>query len=191
MVRLVSIPDRDFGYWFTARGHQPINSVAEISIPDRDFRWIEDRKATLNLPAYFELTPTWRKLVNKFRVYYCLPKLYLITAVLPSKQWHQPLSTETEIRWTAFVPFSDASMPFLSEKSQFTKNEWRFRYMGNYEQLELFDLRAYTSEQPTASDGEEKPFEEIQQSIDCEQLELDLFPQQPYKTPRELMRLAA
>ena len=63
--------------------------------------------------------------------------------------------------------------------------------MGNYEQLELFDLRAYTSEQPAAIDREEEQFEEVRQCIQYKQLELDLFPQQSYKTPKEQVRLAA
>ena len=63
--------------------------------------------------------------------------------------------------------------------------------MGNHKQLELFDLRAYTSEQPAAIDREEEQFEEVRQCIQYKQLELDLFPQQSYKTPKEQVRLAA
>lgn len=62
--------------------------------------------------------------------------------------------------------------------------------MGNHRQLELFDLRPYTSKQPTAVDGDEEQLEEIRQCVEYEQLELDLFPQS-YKTPTELVRLAA
>jgi hypothetical protein len=63
--------------------------------------------------------------------------------------------------------------------------------MGNHKQLELFDLRAYRSEQPAAIDCEEEQFEEVRQCIQYKQLELDLFPQQSYKTPKEQVRLAA
>jgi len=63
--------------------------------------------------------------------------------------------------------------------------------MENHKQLELFDLRAYTSEQPTAIDREEEQFEEVRQCIQYKQLELELFPQQSYKTPKEQVRLAA
>ncbi|MEG4865464.1 MULTISPECIES: hypothetical protein [unclassified Microcoleus] len=63
--------------------------------------------------------------------------------------------------------------------------------MENYIQLELFDLRLYTSEQPTVADGEAEQFEEIQQCVEYEQLELDLFPQPSYVRPKTFVRLAA
>ena len=63
--------------------------------------------------------------------------------------------------------------------------------MGNHKQLELFDLRHYTFKQPTAVDGDEEQVEEIRQCVEYEQMELDLFPQQSYETPTELVRLAA
>jgi hypothetical protein len=63
--------------------------------------------------------------------------------------------------------------------------------MGNHKQLELFDLRTYTSEQPAVIDSEEEQFEEVRQCVQYKQLELDLFPQQSYKTPKEQVRLAA
>ncbi|MBE9129256.1 MULTISPECIES: hypothetical protein [unclassified Coleofasciculus] len=63
--------------------------------------------------------------------------------------------------------------------------------MGNHKQLELFDLRTYTSKQSAAIDREEKQFEEVRQCVQYKQLELDLFPQQSYKTLKEQVRLAA
>lgn len=63
--------------------------------------------------------------------------------------------------------------------------------MENYIQLELFDLRLYTSEQPTVVDGEAEPFEEIQPCVEYRQLELDLFPQISYVRPKTFVRLAA
>lgn len=51
--------------------------------------------------------------------------------------------------------------------------------MNDYEQLELFDLRPYTSEQVPVIEVEEQQVEEIFSSVEYEQLELDLFPQQP------------
>jgi hypothetical protein len=66
--------------------------------------------------------------------------------------------------------------------------------MGSYVQLELFDLGPYTSEQPSVTEDVGEWVEEIQQLLNYEQLELDLFPlfpQQSYKTPLELLILAA
>ena len=63
--------------------------------------------------------------------------------------------------------------------------------MESYKQLELFDLQPYTSKQPTAIDGEEELFEEIQECVEYKQLELNLFPQLSDETPTELVRLAA
>jgi len=63
--------------------------------------------------------------------------------------------------------------------------------MENYIQLELFDLRLYTSDQPTVADGEAEQFEEIQPCVEYEQLELDLFPQPPYVRRKTFVRLAA
>ncbi|PHM08034.1 hypothetical protein [Nostoc sp. 'Peltigera malacea cyanobiont' DB3992] len=63
--------------------------------------------------------------------------------------------------------------------------------MDFYKQLELFDLRLYTSKHFTANDGEEKQFEEVPQPIEYEQLELDLFPELTCLIPIKLMKLAA
>ncbi len=63
--------------------------------------------------------------------------------------------------------------------------------MNNYVQLELFDLRSYTSEQSSVTEEVTELVEEIQQLSNYKQLELDLFRQQFYKTPSELFILAA
>src|SRR4028119_1894475 len=119
-----------------------------------------------------------------------LPML-IFEAMLTLARWRQPSSAETEIRCDRCLHPSDANVPLLRKKPSFTKTEWRFRYMESYKQLELFDLQPYTSKQPTAIDGEEELFEEIQQCVEYKQLELDLFPQLSDKTPIELLRLAA
>ncbi|MBH8553488.1 hypothetical protein I8751_14125 [Nostocaceae cyanobacterium CENA357] len=63
----------------------------------------------------------------------------------------------------------------------------------NGEQLVLFDVELYTFEQVTPVNSEKFQFqvEEVQQYVRYEQLELNLFPQQPYQIPRELLILAA
>lgn len=63
----------------------------------------------------------------------------------------------------------------------------------NGEQLVLFDVELYTVEQVTPVNSEKFQFqvEEVQQCVRYEQLELNLFPQQPYQIPRELLILAA
>lgn len=66
--------------------------------------------------------------------------------------------------------------------------------MVSYKQLELFDLRPYTSKQPKQSAVvciEEKQFEEVSQSVKYEQLELDLFPEQSEPNHVEFVKLAA
>ncbi|NDJ21988.1 hypothetical protein GS682_10130 [Nostoc sp. B(2019)] len=63
----------------------------------------------------------------------------------------------------------------------------------NGEQLVLFDVELYTVEQVTPVNSEKFQFqvEEVQQCVRYEQLELNLFSQQPYQIPRELLILAA
>lgn len=65
--------------------------------------------------------------------------------------------------------------------------------MENHQQMELFDLQAYTSEQSTVTEDVLKLVEEIQQPQPSryKQLELNLFPQKIYLTHLELMELAA
>ncbi|MBW4630141.1 MAG: hypothetical protein KME49_32690 [Brasilonema octagenarum HA4186-MV1] len=66
-----------------------------------------------------------------------------------------------------------------------------------YQQLELFDVRAYASKQPTAIEQfasvgvEETQFDEVPQSIKYKQLELDLFPQASNSRKIEFVKLAA
>ena len=62
--------------------------------------------------------------------------------------------------------------------------------MGNYEQLELFDLPPYTSKQTTAINVEGKQVDETQKRIEYKykQLELDLFPEASHKTHKELVK---
>lgn len=59
------------------------------------------------------------------------------------------------------------------------------------EQLVLFNVELYTVEQVAPVNSKEFQVEEVQQCVKCEQLELDLFPQQPHQIPRELLILAA
>lgn len=63
--------------------------------------------------------------------------------------------------------------------------------MDDSVQLELFDLRPYTSEQPAAIESQEQLFEQTQQDVDYRQLELDLFPEQAQKIFLPFVRLAA
>ncbi|HAA30108.1 MAG TPA: hypothetical protein DCE56_23505 [Cyanobacteria bacterium UBA8553] len=62
--------------------------------------------------------------------------------------------------------------------------------MGNHEQLELFDLRPYTSKQLIAVNSEDEQLEETQQCIKYEQLKLDLFPEAPHEPHTEQVRMA-
>lgn len=57
--------------------------------------------------------------------------------------------------------------------------------------MELFDLQSYTSEKPIVTENVLELVEEIQQPSPYKQLELNLFPQQIYFIPLELMELAA
>ncbi|WP_199245408.1 hypothetical protein [[Phormidium] sp. ETS-05] len=59
-----------------------------------------------------------------------------------------------------------------------------------YQQLELFDTRPYTSEQPIAIDKEEEPVT-VTPQMEHKQLELNLFPQKSHNTPLEWLSLAA
>jgi hypothetical protein len=59
------------------------------------------------------------------------------------------------------------------------------------EQLVLFDVELYTVEQVAPVNSKKFQVEEVQQYVRYEQLELDLFPQQLYQIPRELLILAA
>ncbi|WP_414573196.1 hypothetical protein [Nostoc sp. CCY 9925] len=59
------------------------------------------------------------------------------------------------------------------------------------EQLVLFDVELYTIEQVAPVNSKKFQVEEVQQCVRYEQLELDLFPQQPHQIPRELLILAA
>ena len=64
--------------------------------------------------------------------------------------------------------------------------------MVSYKQLELFDLRPYTSKLPDQAatiDVEEKQFEEVSQPVEYEQLELNLFPEQSDSSPVEFVKL--
>lgn len=65
--------------------------------------------------------------------------------------------------------------------------------MDNHQQMELFDLQAYTSEQSTVTEDVLELVGEIQQPQPSlyKQLELNLFPQTIYLTHLELMELAA
>ncbi|MGM3305651.1 hypothetical protein ACSQ6I_06600 [Anabaena sp. WFMT] len=63
--------------------------------------------------------------------------------------------------------------------------------MENHQQMELFDLQAYTSKQSTVTEDVLELVEEIQQPIPYKQLELNLFPQKIYFTHLDLMELAA
>ncbi len=161
-----------------------MSPVAEVSIPKRDYELFRVLNARF-LPSH---TKDTRK---KFQNVLLSSDTELIFAVIPFLWWCQPLSPETEIRCDQCLHPSDVTVPLLRKKPPFAKSEWRFRYMGNHKQLELFDLQPYTSEQPAAIDGEQERFEETRQGVEYKQLELDLFPQQSHQTPTELVRLAA
>lgn len=59
------------------------------------------------------------------------------------------------------------------------------------EQLVLFDVGLYTVERITPVNSKRFQVEEVEQYVECEQLELDLFPQHPRQIPRKLLILAA
>jgi hypothetical protein len=59
------------------------------------------------------------------------------------------------------------------------------------EQLELFDLRPYTSSQLADKGNEVLQIVRVRSQIEYEQLELDLFPQQSEKALTEFTKLAA
>ncbi len=194
-VSAVSIPNRDltilqafsnslYSLQIWARGRKPTRAASEISIPNRDFESLILLKA-MPILAYNNFTP------RCYKSCYCLPMLILINPMLALTRWCEPSSAETETRCDRCLHPSDANLPLLGKKPLFNKTEWRFRYMGKFKQLELFDLQPYTSEQLTAIDGEVERFEKIRQGVEYEQLELDLFPQPFYETFIELVRLAA
>lgn len=90
------------------------------------------------------------------------------------------MSTGTETHRTVHLDLSDATETSTRQLASVKNtNQWRFDFMNDYEQLELFDLRPYTSEQVPVIEVEEQQVEEIFSSVEYEQLELDLFPQQP------------
>jgi hypothetical protein len=90
------------------------------------------------------------------------------------------------------VSLSDVTHTLVRQQASIhTEYQWRFQYMDNYVQLELFDLRAYTSEQASATDGEEEQIEAVSPCVEYKQLELDLFPQTSYTIPIEVLKLAA
>lgn len=63
--------------------------------------------------------------------------------------------------------------------------------MDDSVQLELFDLRHYTSEQSAAIESQEQLFKQTRQDVEYIQLELDLFPEQSQKIFLPFVRLAA
>ncbi|MDZ8026927.1 MAG: hypothetical protein RMX97_19850 [Nostoc sp. DedQUE11] len=63
--------------------------------------------------------------------------------------------------------------------------------MGNHKQLELFDLRLYTSKQPSVLDAREVQVKDTRPSVEYKQLELDLFPQKSHENHKHLVRLLA
>jgi hypothetical protein len=195
----VSIPDRDFvnlqafiGSYYSLQvwaGRQKrLSKTSEVSIPGRD----------LSLPIDLEVNLLFIvKHCTRFgcrdQISYSLPTFNSNLLCYHSQQgWLQGLSKRTETRWTAFLLFSDVTYAFLWLKASIhNKYRWRFRQMEKYVQLELFDLRIYTSQQPTVVDSKDEQFEEIQSCVKYKQLELDLFPQPSYETCKQLVRLAA
>lgn len=197
------------GHCHSVEGRKPTSSVGEISIPERDYRSINSLRTTF-LPSNFNYTE------QETQMFFLSSRTELKKLVLTSRWWRQPSSTETEIRCSdaytcpksmelgrGFMSCLSSTVAtntsirltftrlFEDIQSPFTKYEWRFGYMGNHKQLELFDLHDYTSEQPTVIDGKQQQFEKVRQCIQDKQLELDLFPQQSYKTPKKSLRLAA
>jgi hypothetical protein len=61
----------------------------------------------------------------------------------------------------------------------------------NGDQLVLFDVELYTVEPIALIKSAKFQVKEVQQRIEFEQLELDLFSQQPDQIPSELLILAA
>ncbi|GAX36487.1 hypothetical protein [Nodularia sp. NIES-3585] len=59
------------------------------------------------------------------------------------------------------------------------------------EQLVLFDVEIYTVKEVLPVNSKEFHVEEVQNCDEWKQLELNLFPQQPYQISRKLLILAA
>ncbi len=188
--RLLSISGYSLQGWAGRR--KRLSTASEVSIPARDFF---HPLITLegNPLVFLNHCTRFGSRYDQGKSLYGLPKLNSLMLCYDIQQgWLQRLSTRTETRWTAFEPFSDAIYAFLRLQASIQKQyQWRLRYMDNYVQLELFDLGLYTSEQPTAIDGETEQFEEVPPCVEYEQLELDLFPQPSYVIPKMFVRLAA
>jgi hypothetical protein len=64
--------------------------------------------------------------------------------------------------------------------------------MDDYKQLELFDLQAYTSKQPSVTDVSKVTQVRVKhQNAEFEQLELNLFPEKAHRESSEVLRQAA
>ncbi len=201
-VNLISIPNRDYGIkqasinslhslqvW--AVRHKRLRTVSEVSIPNRDYC------SPIDCEESFTIT--------KFRFYINLSKKKFIFIKLNSllilnsyevcyhhhHVWLQRLSAGTETRWT-MIYSSDAHCFLVSSPKPPTKQlNWRFSYMGNHKQLELFDLRLYTSKQPSVLNAREVQVRETRPCVEYKQLELDLFPHKSHENPKHLVRLLA
>lgn len=201
-VIVVSIPDRDYGIkqafivsfnslqaW--AVRHKRLRTVAEVSIPNRDYCLPVGCKASLSITKVY-ITLIFQKI-----------KFYLINSnglpILNSKKlcyyhhqvWLQRLSTGTETRWTIFYSSDVHCFLISSQKPPAKQLNWRFSYMENHKQLELFDLRLYTSNQPSLINEQEEQVKETRSCIEYKQMELDLFPQKSHEIPQRLVRLVA
>ncbi|AFY46835.1 hypothetical protein Nos7524_0936 [Nostoc sp. PCC 7524] len=201
-VNIVSIPDRDYRIKqaFTnllyslqvwAIRHKRLRTVSEVSIPDRDYCLpicCEASFATTNL----DITLFSQKIKFLFTKMNCLLILNSIKLCYHHDQvWLQRLSTGTETRWTIFYPSDAHCFLISSQKPPAKQFNWRFSYMENHKQLELFDLRSYTSNQPSLIHGQEQQIKETRSCIEYKQLELDLFPQKSHKNPKQFVRLVA
>ncbi|WP_066376955.1 hypothetical protein [Anabaena sp. CA = ATCC 33047] len=201
-VNLLLIPDRDYRIKqaFTnslyslqvwAIRHKRLRTVSEVSIPDRDYC------LPICCEASFAATNPYLTLFYQEIKFFlikmdCLLILNSIKLCYHHDQvWLQRLSAGTETRWTIFYSSDAHCFLISSQKPPATQFNWRFSYMENHKQLELFDLRPYTSNQPSLMNEQEQQVKETRSCNEYKQLELDLFPQKSHKNPKQFVRLVA
>lgn len=201
-VNVFSIPDRDYkieqafinllhGLQAWAVRHKRLRTVSEVSIPNRDYCLPMCCEANFTITQlYFTLFPQKIKFILIRR-----NGLLLLNSnklcYHHHQVWLQRLSTETETRRTIIYSSDAHCFLVFSQKPPTKQLNWRFSYMGNHKQLELFDLHLYTSKQPSMLDEREAQIKEARPCVEYEQLELDLFPKKSHKNPKQFMRLVA
>jgi hypothetical protein len=173
---------------FSVRGRKPSSSANEISIPDRDWQhlrcWVS-LPSIRNYTVFGELNYKWSS--------YAELKIFMLNWLW----WRKPSRTGNEIRCNLYFSPSSATVSTWRQQPPFCKSKftWRTNCM-EYEQLELFDLRVYTSKEVPIPDVsmplaiKAKQIVRVSNCGEYQQLELDLFPQNAYEVV-ESIALAA